>query len=104
MKVLYHVGEAVDKDTILKKGRIQEYSRPLVMEAKDKNIVLDAIKTVELIKLNGLGTMVKLQNNTDTIFLSVPRIYIPIGTGFAIINYFATKELKYLLDCESRCL
>lgn len=103
MKVLYHIGETVGKDTILKKGRIQEYSRPLMIEAEDTTIVLDAIKNVALMKLNDLGTMVKLQNNTDTIFLSVPRIYIPIGTGFAIINYFATKELKYLLDCEKKC-
>lgn len=44
MKVLYHVGEAVGKDTILKKGRIQEYTRPLVIEAEDTSIVLDAIK------------------------------------------------------------
>lgn len=103
MKVLYHVGEAVGKDTILKKGRIQEYTRPLVIEAEDTSIVLDAIKNVALMKLNDLGTMIKLQNNTDTIFLSVPRIYIPIGTGFAIVNYFATKELSYLLDCEKKC-
>lgn len=104
MKVLYHIGETVGKDTILKKGRIQEYSRPLMIEAEDTTIVLDAIKNVALTKLNDLGTMIKLQNNKDTIFLTVPRIYIPIGTGFAIIHYFATKELSYLLECESRCL
>lgn len=104
MKVLYHIGETVGKDTILKKGRIQEYSRPLMIEAEDTTIVLDAIKNVALMKLNDLGTMIKLQNNKDTIFLTVPRIYIPIGTGFAIIHYFATKELSYLLECESRCL
>ena len=41
----------------------------------------------------GLGTMIRLVNNEDTFYLSVPRIFIDKGTGFATINYFATKKL-----------
>lgn len=100
MKVLYHVGATIGADTIVKKGRICEDSRPLMIEAEDKNIVFDAIKSVQFVKLNGLGTMVKLQNNSDIIYLAVPRIYIDKGTGFAILDFFATRKLKCLLDSE----
>ena len=98
MKVLYHVGATIGADTIVKKGLICEDSRPLMIEAEDENIILDSLKSVEFVKLNGLGTMIKLQNNSDIIYLTVPRIYIDKGNGFAIINFFATRKLKYLLD------
>lgn len=98
MKVLYHVGATIGADTIIKKGLICEDARPLMIEAEDTNIVFDAIKSIEFVKLNGLGTMIKLQNNSDIIYLAVPRIFIDKGTGFAIINFFATRKLKYLLD------
>lgn len=100
MKVLYHVGATIDPNTIVKKGLIREGSRPLIIEAEDKTIIFDAIKSVEFVKLNGLGTMIKTQNNSDIIYLAVPRIYIDKGTGFAILNFFMTRKLKYLLDSE----
>ena len=59
---------------------------------------LDNIKSVELYKMNGLGTMIKLVNNEDTIYFSVPRIFIDKGTGVAIINFFATKKLYKIMS------
>jgi len=92
-KIIYHIGNSINSQTIMKKGYIYANEEKPRIEY-DKGIYnLDDIKSVELYKMNGLGTMVKLLNKEDTIYLSVPRIFIDKGTGFAIINYFATKKL-----------
>ena len=41
--------------------------------------------------------MIRLTNGNDVIYLTVPRIFINKGTGFIIVNYFATKKLGKLL-------
>ena len=71
--------------------------RVLYHRGEDR-IVFDAIHTVEFYRLNALGTMIKVQNRRDTIYLVVPRIYFDIGTGFVIINTLATRKLKRLLE------
>jgi hypothetical protein len=98
MKVLYHIGETIGFDTIVKKGIFRADVHPMMIESKEGNIIFDDLKSVELFKLNGFGTMIKLQNGLDLIFATVPCIYIERGTGFAIINSFATKKLKHLLE------
>ena len=97
MKVLYHIGEEIGSETIVKRGLIDEKISPLKLVAEDE-IVFNDIQSIDFYKLNGLGTMIKLKNGADTIFLAVPRLYLNIGTGFAIINYFATKKLKNILE------
>ena len=71
--------------------------RVLYHRGEDR-IVFDAIHAVEFYRLNSLGTMIKVQNRRDTIYLVVPRIYFDIGTGFVIINTLATRKLKRLLE------
>ncbi|RHU44245.1 hypothetical protein DXD15_09150 [Blautia sp. TF11-31AT] len=66
--------------------------RVLYHRGEDR-IVFDAIHAVEFYRLNALGTMIKVQNRRDTIYLVVPRIYFDIGTGFVIINTLATKKI-----------
>lgn len=97
MKIIYHIGEKIGAETIVKKGFLTEDTQCMYIEANNIKIALDNIKAVEFIKIGGLGTMVKIRNNSDTIFLAVPRIYIDKETGFAIINYFKTKKAGHLL-------
>lgn len=59
---------------------------------------MNDIKAVFFYTLNGFGTMVQLQNAEDSMFLSVPRIFINVGTGFAIINRRKTQKLKQSLE------
>ena len=92
-KIIYHIGDSINAQTIVKKGYIYVDEPNQRIEFKGGIYNLDNIKNVELYKMNGLGTMIKLINREDTIYFSVPRIFINIGTGFAIINYFATKKL-----------
>ena len=75
-KIIYHIGNSINSQTIMKKGYIYANEEKPRIEY-DKGIYnLDDIKSVELYKMNGLGTMVKLLNKEDTIYLSVPRIFL----------------------------
>jgi hypothetical protein len=101
VKIVYHIGDTIGSETIVKKGILIENTQPMAIENGEEKILLDEIKYVDFIKLTGgLGTMVKLVSGFDTIFLSVPRIFIDKGTGFAIINYFKTIKAGKLLRAE----
>ena len=97
-KIIYHIGDSINAQTIVKKGYIyvDEPNQRIEFEGGVYN--LDNIKNIELYKMNGLGTMIKLINKEDIIYFSVPRIFIDKGTGFAIINYFATKKLHKIMS------
>ena len=97
MKVLYSVGPEIGSETVMKKGIIREDFRPLRLEGETA-ISFDDVRQVELVKLSGLGTIIKVQNGSDTLYLTVPRLYFNVGTGFVIVNYFATKKLKKVFD------
>lgn len=97
MKIVYHIGSSIGKETIVKKGVIEETSHPIIIKTSDGEIVLDNLKDATLSKINGFGTCIKIINNCDTIFLVVPRIFFDIGTGFIVANYFATIKLKQIL-------
>lgn len=98
MKIIFHIGEYINANTIVKSGILDGDTQQLYIEYKDKKYLLNDIQSVNFYKFNGLGTMVKIKNNNDTIFLSVPRIFIDKGTGFAIINFFKTKKAKQILE------
>ena len=103
VKILFHIGQRVGAKTIMERGYCIEEAQCLYIKAKDeREIALDCLERVELYKHAGLATMVKLVNGSDTIFLTVPRIYIRIGTGFAIVNYLATVKVKDALDAAMR--
>lgn len=98
MKILYYIGDKIGLKTIVKKGVLTEDTQCMYIEAENTRIALDELKSVDLIKMSGIGTMIKIINHSDTIFLTVPRIFIDKGTGFAIINYFKTKKTTHLLE------
>ena len=93
MKVVYHFGTEINAQTIVKKGLLQTESIPFQLICDGKTYVFDQVKSVCITKECG-GTMVRVENGKDSIFLMVPRLFINLGTGFLIVNYFATKRLK----------
>jgi hypothetical protein len=97
-KVIYHIGETVGLETIAKKGELITDSEVVYIQTGDGKITFDGLISVKLIKINMLGTMVKAVTPTQTVFFSVPRIFINIGTGFEIINLFATRKAKKILQ------
>lgn len=97
-KILYYIGDFIGIETIVSKGTLIEENHGLYIESDNERISLNTASYCELIKLNGLGTMVKLENGRETIFLAAYRIFINIGTGFAITNYLGTINIKKNLD------
>lgn len=98
MKILYYIGQEVNTDTIVKKGILVDNPQQIFIANNGEKYIFNDIKRVKTVKINGLGTMVKVINGEDTIFLAVPRIFIDKGTGFAIINLFATKKAAKILS------
>lgn len=98
MKIIFHIGEYIGADTIVKSGILDDDTQRLYIEYKGNKYFLDDIRSVVFCKSAGLGTMIKIRNNDDTVFLSVPRIFIDKGTGFAIINRLKTKRVKQILE------
>lgn len=100
MKVIYYMGESINRDTFVKRGTIYKNEQGIFIESAGEKLALNDIKKVELIRINAVGTMVRVFNSSDTIFLAVPRIFINKGTGFVIINYLKTRALSNLLRLE----
>ena len=96
MKVLYHIGDKVDINTVVKKGNIDEKVFPLKLEGEDE-IVFDDLCQVELSRLD-VGHYITLINGDVQVFLFVPRIYLNIGGGFAVINLAKTIKLKKIFE------
>lgn len=97
-KVLYYVGDHIDASTKVKKGEIYTDSLPFVIRSGDEEIVLDQITACEKTVLPPCGTMIKVKNGAQTVFLLVPRFYIGKGNGFAIVNRRKTIQLFKLLN------
>jgi hypothetical protein len=97
-KIIYYVGESIGLETIVYKGVLQSENGNIFIVSRNDQIALNKINRSELIRLNGLGTMIKMENDMKTIFLAAYRIFFNIGTGFAITNYFGTKNIKKYLD------
>lgn len=97
MKILYHIGDTVDSSTIVKRGEFIQDSKGCYLLTDIGKIYLNNINFVDFYKPNPLGTMIKVCNFNTIIILTVPRIFINIGTGFAIINSLATHKLKNVL-------
>ncbi|MBR1731206.1 MAG: hypothetical protein IJ725_02090 [Ruminococcus sp.] len=98
MKILYYVGKDVLRGTKLSKGTIDENADTLVINGNNEKIILDGLEYAGTEKMPGGGTMIKIINNGQTIFLNVPRIFIDKGSGFCVSNYFKTMKLGKIIN------
>lgn len=96
MKIIYHIGNEIGTDTVVRRGILDDDTQRLFIEDGGEKYFFDDLRQVEIVRFS-VGTMVKAVNGDDTVFLAVPRIFINKGTGFAIINHFATKKAGRLL-------
>ncbi len=98
MKIIYHMGETIGAETVVQRGTLVEDGACPYIQTANGKVELAQLDAVELFRLNGLGTMLKLRNANATIYLAVPRVYINVGTGVAIINLIATRKVKTMLE------
>ena len=98
MKIIYSFGQKICSETIVKRGTISDtVSHISIIGSDNSEYKLNDLKEVKFVKINALGTMIRLINGNDMIYLSVPMLFIEKGTGFVIINYYATKKLGKML-------
>jgi len=99
MKVLYHIGNDVNSDTVFEQTVLHKENNGIYMETVAGKLDFSDLSDVQIFKMHRLGTMLKLTIVNSTIFLIVPRLYINIGSGFVIVNVMATYKLKKELEC-----
>ncbi len=93
MKILYCQSEKITLSTRVKKAFLEKEDFYKISDKKNGDIIFSELRCVEFCKWEGLGSYIKLVNGNDTYFLTIPRLFINIGGGFAIINSFAVKKL-----------
>lgn len=93
MKILYCKSEEITLSTRVKKAFLEKEDFYKISDKKNGDIILSDLKSVEFNKWEGIGSYIKVINGNDTYFLTIPRIFINIGGGFAVINSFGVKRL-----------
>ncbi|MEA5039667.1 MAG: hypothetical protein VB086_07495 [Clostridiaceae bacterium] len=101
-KIIYYVGESIGLETVVNKGILLIEDRNISIVSNEERIALNMVYRVDIVRLNALGTILKIVNGSYTIFLAAYRVYLNIGTGFIIANYFGTINIRNLLDA-TRC-
>jgi hypothetical protein len=96
-KVLYHQGDEVGLKTKVSVGRLSlEGGRLLIRGEPEVSIPIEALRSVELFRLHGLGRMLRISHAGGTLFASVIRFSL-FGV-FAVVNFFATSRLQQELQ------
>lgn len=90
IKVL--VIEGTDTSEKPQKGTLQLNHKAIICTTTF-SVTTTKFDCVSLKKLHSSATYIEVIKNGKCILIFVPRIYFSIGNGFAIFNYFATKEL-----------
>lgn len=93
MKVLYYIGDVLTNDCQVNQGNLIKNGDIIRIYSDSEMINLYNVHNSELYRLHGLGTVFKADCSLGTIHLMVPRLFLAIGNGFAIINAKKTKEL-----------
>ena len=92
VKVVYCKTEQVTTQTIVTKGVLDESSVPFCIRSETETYVFDDLREVAIHWINPVGRMIRVRNGSDTLFFTVPRIFIDRGTGFVVINTAATTR------------
>ena len=91
MKIVYHFGNQIGFDTIVKKGTITEAEPQISIIGSDKSeYKLNNIKEVKFVNINALGTMIRLTNGNDVI-LSEDKVFVLSQMNesiYSIINIY----------------
>lgn len=70
----------------------------ITITTQTQNYQFHMAKDVQLRVYKGVGTYIELQLQSESITITVPRLYIDIGNGFGLINRYATRRLYKILQ------
>ncbi|MGX5842922.1 hypothetical protein ACWGTI_19580 [Mesorhizobium sp. ArgA1] len=95
-KVIYHQGGTVGWSTKAMRGTAEVSERGLTITGAKVTIDIPAsdIQSVELFRMFGTGSMLKIVHDGGTLFVTVIRFMIG---QFATVNFFATGALQQRL-------
>lgn len=98
MKILFYRGEEITTNTVMNKAEIL-FNGDTRIVTDNFIYYINDINKVETVILKPLGTMIKMKvNHSDNVFITVPRIYLEIASGFVIVNTKKTYQLKNILE------
>ena len=100
VKVVYCKTEQVTTQTIVTKGVLEDSSVPFSIRSEKETYVFNDLSDVSIAWIKPLGRMIRVRNGSDTLFFTVPRIFIDKGTGFVMINTAATTRLYHRMEQE----
>ena len=92
VKVVYCKTEQVTTQTIVTKGVLDESSVPFCIRSEKGTYVFDDLREVAIAWIKPVGRMIRVRNGSDTLFFTVPSIFIDRGSGFVVINTIATTR------------
>lgn len=92
-KILYCKSKEITLSTKVNRAYLEKLDFYKLSDKENGDIIFNDIKNVEFFKWNGIGSYIRIVNGNDTYILTVPRIFLNIGDGFAVINSFAVKRL-----------
>jgi len=97
-KVAYYIGDEIGIRTKVESGFVLYNDNELKLKSKIGICVADLMDTsqISLFMLHGLGSVLKIQVNNLTIFLSVVRFCI--AGQFVLVNRSGTRKLRELLE------
>jgi len=91
-RVMYHVGDELNLRTKVLTGRASLTQEALTIAGPSPiALPLRELRSVELFRLHGLGCVIRIAYEKDTVYVSVVR-FVLFGY-FAAINFLKTGEL-----------
>ena len=97
-RVIYHSGDEIDIRTKVSSGFVVFDNDEIKLISKTGSNIANFTVAfrVSLFMMNGLGSMLKIELDNATVFLSVVRFCI--AGQFAVVNAIGTRKLKTLLE------
>lgn len=91
-QIFYHEGSDLTLSTRVKKGQlsIDDFRITILIKENIVQISLYEIKSVQLIRINKIGSVIRIEHVHGITFLSVVRFMFG---QFAIVNFFATRMI-----------
>ena len=94
MKILYYIGDSLTLDCQVNQGQLVRNGNDIRIYSDSEMINLSEAYDGQIYHLHGLGTVFRIKSGLRLVHIMVPRFYIDVGNGFAIVNAKKTRELK----------
>lgn len=103
-KIIYYQGDSIDSSTEVKSGScILTDTELQIVGDESISVEFASLIGIDLVRLHGLGRVIRMRHEDGIIFLSVIRFKLfrlPLIGQFATINFFRTGQLFSILQSK----